>query len=162
MKRKHKTYSRPKRPFEKERILEENEIRKEFGLKNKREIWKAEARVKELRNKAKNLISSPEKNQKLFFDKVKKMGLKVDSIGDVLALDKRDYLRRRLQTVLVEKKIANTPKAARQLIVHRKVMINENVVDSPSYIVGVDFENKIKLKDKRIKKVNKKENDKEN
>jgi small subunit ribosomal protein S4 len=164
MKRKHKTYSRPKRPFEKERILEENEIRNEFGLKNKREIWKAEARIKELRNKAKSLISGSEKDQKLFFDKIRKMGLKAESIGDVLALDKRDYLKRRLQTVLVDKKFATTPKAARQLITHRKVSVDGKLVDSPSYIVEVDLENKIKVKDKKIKKVDKKEieNDKEN
>ena len=41
MKRKHKTYSKPKRPFDKMRIEEEAGIMKEFGLKNKREIWKA-------------------------------------------------------------------------------------------------------------------------
>ena len=46
MKRKHKTYSRPKRPFDKPRIEEEAGIMEEFGLKNKREIWKAEARIK--------------------------------------------------------------------------------------------------------------------
>ena len=37
MKRKHKTYSRPKRPFDKLRIEEEAKIKKEFGLKNKSE-----------------------------------------------------------------------------------------------------------------------------
>ena len=49
MKRKHKIYSRPKRPFEKSRIEEEGKIVDEFGLKNKREIWKAEAKVKIIR-----------------------------------------------------------------------------------------------------------------
>ena len=43
MKRKHKIYSKPKRPFDKARIEEEGGIVEEFGLKNKREIWKAEA-----------------------------------------------------------------------------------------------------------------------
>ena len=45
MKRKHKTYSKPKRPFDKARIDEEAEIKKEFGLKNKKEIWKADAKI---------------------------------------------------------------------------------------------------------------------
>jgi hypothetical protein len=35
MKRKHKIYSKPKRPFDKKRIEEENEIKNEFGLKRK-------------------------------------------------------------------------------------------------------------------------------
>ena len=45
MKRKQKKYSKPKRPFDKKRIDEENQLKKEFGLKNKREIWKAEAKI---------------------------------------------------------------------------------------------------------------------
>ena len=56
MKRKHKIYSRPKRPFDKTRIEEEGKIKEEFGLKNKKEIWKADARIKEIREKAKKLI----------------------------------------------------------------------------------------------------------
>ena len=53
MLRKHKKYSKPKRPFDKERILEEAQIKKRYGLKNKREIWKTEANVKSIREKAK-------------------------------------------------------------------------------------------------------------
>ena len=34
MKRKHKTYSKPKRPFDKARIDEEAIIKKDYGLKN--------------------------------------------------------------------------------------------------------------------------------
>ena len=90
MKRKHKTYSKPKRPFDKVRIEEEAEIKKEFGLKNKKEIWKADARIKSMREKAKKLISASPEEQKLLFDKLKKIGLKVDSISDVLALTKED------------------------------------------------------------------------
>jgi small subunit ribosomal protein S4 len=149
--RKHKTYSRPKRPFEKERILAEAVTKEEFGLKNKKEIWKAEARVKELRNKAKNLISDPEADQKAFFERLNKMGLKVNSIGEVLSLDKKDYLNRRIQTILVQKKLAPTIKAARQLIAHKKVIVGDKIVDSPSYIVNVNVEDKIKIKEKKVK-----------
>ena len=113
MKRKHKTYSRPKRPFDKIRIEEEVKIKEEFGLKNKKEIWKAEAKIKSIREKAKKLISANEDEKNSFFERLNKIGLNVHSIGDVLSLDKRNYLKRRLQTVLVDKKMAHTPKAAR-------------------------------------------------
>ena len=146
MKRKHKTYSRPKRPFDKARIQEEAEIKKEFGLKNKKEIWKADAKIKSIREKAKKLISADESEKVALFNRLKKMGFKVNSISDVLSLDKKDYLKRRLQTVLVVKGIARTMKGARQLITHKKVLVAENSVNSPSYIVPVDLENKIKLK----------------
>ncbi len=152
MKRKHKTYSKPKRPFDKERILEEAKIKKEFGLKNKREIWKADAKVKSMREKAKKLIPASKEEQQALFDRLKKIGLNVNSIADVLALDKRDYLKRRLQTIVFEKGLARTIKAARQLIVHKKVLVNGRAVDSPSYIVPVALEDKITLREKKPKK----------
>ncbi|MFA5953726.1 MAG: 30S ribosomal protein S4 [Candidatus Pacearchaeota archaeon] len=151
MKRKHKTYSRPKRPFEKARIEEEGEIKKEFGLKNKREIWKADAKIKKIREKAKKLIGDSSENQKIFFTKLKKIGLNVNSLGDALALDKKDYLKRRLQTIVKEKELSKTVKEARQLIVHQKVLVDGKVVNSPSYVVPVEFENKISLKKKEKK-----------
>ncbi len=43
--KKHKQYSKPKTPFDKARIDEEAQIKKEFGLKNKKEIWKANAKI---------------------------------------------------------------------------------------------------------------------
>lgn len=151
MKRKHKTYSKPKKPFDKPRIIEEEAIKSEFGLKNKREIWKAESKIKTIREKAKNLISADEKEKEEFFGRLKRIGFKVNSIGDVLSLDKKDFLKRRLQTVLVEKHLARTVKAARQLITHKKVLIDGKSVNAPSYIVPVELENKITLKQGKVK-----------
>ncbi len=149
MKRKKKIYSKPKRPFNKQRIDEEAKIKKEFGLKNKKEIWRAEARIKAIREKAKKMISSPPEEQEILFSKLKKIGLKVNSIGDVLSLDKEDYLKRRLQTVVVNKKLATKPKSARQLITHKKILVDGKVINSPSYIVSTELENKITLKTKK-------------
>jgi len=151
MKRKHKQYSKPKTPFDKARLEEEAKIKENFGLKNKKEIWRAEARIKSIREKAKNLIGSNQENQKALFERLKKIGLNVNSIADVLSLEKKDYLERRLQTVLVKKKLAKTVKEARQMIVHRKVIINGKAIDSPSYIVPVDCEDKIIIKKKQKK-----------
>lgn len=152
MKRKHKTYSKPKRPFDKARIIEEGKIKQEFGLKNKKEIWKAEAKIKSIREKAKKLISADQEEQQALYDRLKKIGLEVNSIADILSLDKKDYLKRRLQTVLVEKKFATTVKSARQLITHKKVLINGKMVGSPSYIVPIRLEDKIALKVMKQKK----------
>lgn len=146
MKRKHKRYSRPKRPFDKVRIEEEVKIKKDYGLKNKKEIWKAEAKIKLMREKAKKLIPADEKDQKVLFEKLKKIGLNVNSIADVLSLDKTDLLNRRLQTIVVSKKLANSPKNARQLITHKKILVDGRIVNIPSYIVPIELENKIELK----------------
>jgi small subunit ribosomal protein S4 len=151
MKRQHKTYSRPKRPFDKARIEEEGKIKTEFGLKNKREIWKADAKISLIREKAKKLISANGEEQEAFFERLRKIGLNVNTIGDVLSLDKKDYLRRRLQTVLVQKRMATTSKSARQLITHKKVLINGESINAPSYIVPVELENKITIKKNKVK-----------
>ncbi|PJE81358.1 30S ribosomal protein S4 [Candidatus Pacearchaeota archaeon CG10_big_fil_rev_8_21_14_0_10_32_42] len=150
MKRKHKIYSRPKRPFDKARIDEEAEIKKKYGLKNKKEIWKADAKVRVMRQKAKKLIKASLEEQKTLFARLQKIGLKISSIADVLGLDKTDYLDRRLQTVVYKKGISPTIKTSRQMITHKKVLVNGKAVDSPSYIVPVELENKIELK-KKIK-----------
>jgi small subunit ribosomal protein S4 len=99
-----------------------------------------------MREKAKKLISASHEEQKALFERLKKIGLNVNSIADVLSLDKKDYLQRRLQTILIKKRLALSPKSARQLIVHKKVLINNNVVNSPSYIVPLELEDKISLK----------------
>jgi len=151
MKRKHKLYSKPKRPFEKARIGEEALIREEYGLKNKIEIWRADSRVRSIREKAKRLIPVSSEEQKALFEKLKKIGLNVNSLSDVLSLDKKDYLNRRLQTLVFKKKIARSPKQARQMIVHKKILVNGKVIDSPSYIVPIEFEEKISAKKSKIK-----------
>jgi small subunit ribosomal protein S4 len=146
MKRKHKLYSRPKKPYDKKRIDEEFKIKEEFGLKNKKEIWKAEAKIKLIRERAKRMIYSNQEEQEKFFGRLKAIGLKANSISEVFTLDKKDYLNRRLQTILVKNKLAKTPKSARQLIVHKKVLIGGKAINSPSYIVPIDLEKKITLK----------------
>ncbi len=157
MKRKHKKYSKPKRPFDKIRIDEEAHIKKEFGLKNKKEIWKADAKINSIREKAKKLISAEKEEQENFLNRLKKIGLNINSIAEVLSLNKTDYLKRRLQTVLADKKIAHGVKSARQLITHKKVLVNGKVVNIPSYIIPVNLEDKISLKPKKKKDVKKKE-----
>jgi small subunit ribosomal protein S4 len=151
MKRKHKQYSRPKNPFNKARIEEEAEITKEFGLKNKKEIWRADAKISSFREKAKKLIGANAEEQEVLFNQLKKIGIEVNSIADVLGLEKKDYLNRRLQTVVHRKKLAPTAKTARQLITHKKVLVNGRAIDSPSYIVPVKLEGVINVKSKRVK-----------
>jgi ribosomal protein S4 len=69
----------------------------------------------------------------------------VEKISDVLALNKEDWLKRRLQTVLFSKGIALTPNQARQLIVHKHVSISGQVINVPSYMVKFKEESEIFL-----------------
>ncbi len=154
--RKKKLYSKPRRPFDKQRIENENILVERYGLKNKREIWKADAAISRMRNLAKRLITAGEEKKKEFIKKLQKKGYKVNSIADVLSLNKEDLLKRRLQTMVYLKKLARCPKQARQFIVHRHISIGEQIINIPSYNVDLDEEDKIKLdlalKEKKLKK----------
>ena len=58
---------------------------------------------------------------------------------------------------MVRKKLANTPRQARQFIVHKHITIDDNKVNIPSYIVKTDEEDKINLIVVRKEKPKKKE-----
>ena len=153
--RKKKKFAYPKQMFEKQRILDENKLKEKYGLKNKKEIWKTEAKIKYFRNRAKSLITADQEQQGHFFDKLKMIGFKIMTISDVLALQTEDMLKRRLSTIVWQKGIAHTAKQARQLIVHKKITINDRVVNIPSYVVKVEEEGSIniRVKEKRKKVV---------
>src|SRR4030042_3587206 len=106
--RKHKKYTKPKRLYDKTRIEEENFLIKKYGLKSKREIWKADSAVEKMRKQAKLLLTKTNEEQEKFAEKLQKQGFDVKSIADILALKKEDYLKRRLQSIVAEKKLAST------------------------------------------------------
>lgn len=152
MKRKQKQYSKPKKPYEKQRIEEEQSIVKKFGLKNKKEIQKAREEINSIREKAKALISASEKEQNSFFTRLQKLGYDVNSIADILSLDQTDKLKRRLQSVLSDKGMARSPRHARQLISHKKVVVNGGIVNRPSYHISKELEKSIELKEAKTNK----------
>src|SRR3989344_7035499 len=135
--RKKNRFSWPRKLYDKNRISSENSLVEQYGLKNKREIWKAEAKVKYFRDRAKILITASPEEQNTFFAKLNSVGLPVKNIADVLALNKEDILRRRLSTIVWKRQLANTAKQARQMIVHRKVAVSGKIIDVPSFLVPV-------------------------
>ena len=144
--RKKKLFVRPKKAYETSRIQEENLLVKKYGLKNKKEIWKTTAKVNYFRTRAKSLANLSQEEQNVFLNKLKLIGLKTNSLEDVLALKVEDLLDRRLSTIIASKKLSKTTKHARQLIIHKKVLISHKVVNTPSYIVAVEEEHLIKIK----------------
>ena len=147
MKRWRKKYESPLKPWDKERIEYEKQLMKTYGLRRKKEIWKAEAIARKYRRLARALIAKRDKKlERIMLTKLEKMGfMKAESIDDVLKLEVEHILERRLQTIVWRKGLANTPKQARQLIVHGHIAINGRKVTWPSYLVPVDEEDKIEL-----------------
>jgi small subunit ribosomal protein S4 len=153
-----KKYSKPMHPWRMDRITEEKELMKKYGLKNKREIWRAKSMLRRFRQQARTLLglSGPEadKQAKELTSRLKSLGvLKTDNMEDILALTVSDLLDRRLQTVVYNKGLVNTIKEARQLVVHKHVMVGEHMVSVPSYKVKKSEEDLIKLKGVKVKEV---------
>ncbi len=157
MRRLRKKWKKPKKPWDKARIEEEAKIIKKYGLKNKREIWKAEAKIDKIRQQAKKLITASSEEQQKFINRLVKLGLVQQDakLDDVLALTKEKLLDRRLQTIVYKLGLANTPKQARQLIVHGHVFIAGRKVNRPSYHVSIDEEKLISVKPEVLEKIKK-------
>ncbi|MDP2947224.1 MAG: 30S ribosomal protein S4, partial [Nanoarchaeota archaeon] len=86
IKRKRKLFSKPRKKFDLARITSENLIVKKYGLKNKKEIWKAKSAISRYRKRAKGLIGKSSDIHQKFFEKLNKQGLKVMTIADALGL----------------------------------------------------------------------------
>lgn len=144
-----KTMKNPKRPFEKERIDGELKTLGEYGLKNKREIWRVQYLLARIRKAARILLTLPENDTKRIFEgealikRMTRLGvLKKDQnkLDHVLALTLRQFLDRRLQTIVYNKgNFVNSIHEARTIIFQKKISISKGnkrqVINIPSYIV---------------------------
>ena len=145
-----KKYDSPSHPWKEERIKAENELTKKYGLKNKREIWKAATMLRKYRGQARELLAGSDDPQvkketnQLLQHLTRYNILPLNStLDDVLALDTEAILARRLQTLTYLKGFANTPGHARQLISHGHIAIGDRRITVPSYRVTKKEENSI-------------------
>lgn len=141
----------PRHPWVKERLQQEMELMGKYGLRNKRELWKAQTLARKFRHQARRLLALPEHLRKMeeeaLLRRLKTLGiLREDAtLDDVLGLTAENVLQRRLQTIVYEKGLASTIYQARQLIAHGHIAINGRRVTSPGYLVrkyeedGIDF-----------------------
>ena len=137
-----------KRPYDISMLEEEQELKKKYGIKRKKEIRKVEYLWKSLRQRARKLIAEKDKEKRdVLFKKVNSYALCNGEVTfeNILALKLTDVLDRRLQNIMCRLNLANTLMQARQYIVHKKVKINGVVIFSPNYIVKKEEENNIVL-----------------
>ncbi len=150
-KRQRKKFSKPSHPWQKDRILEEKEIREQYGLRRKYEIWKMDSLLKNFTRQAKNLVTirnkQVEKERGQLLSKLHSLGLidKNAKIEDILSLTLNDIMERRLQTLVCRKNLAKTMSQARQFIVHEHIALGDKVVTSPSYLVLSEEEGAIQF-----------------
>ncbi len=149
-----KSYETPKHPWQAARMAAEVEIVKKYGLRNKKEVWKAHSGLKKYRELARKLLAESTKGNLAgslktdadnILNRMKRYGLlKTDAVlDDILSLDVSIFLDRRLQTQVHKQGFANTMKQARQFIVHGHISIDGRKVTVPGYIVSKDEELKL-------------------
>jgi len=143
---------KPKKIWNKQLLLEELQLMGEYGLRNKKELWLARARLKWIVRRARALLSmTAEERAPLevpFKEKLYKMGFIEDPnvpLDRILSLDVRAILERRLQTLVFRMGLAKSIHHARQLVVHGHVLVAGRRVTSPGFLVPRELEDKITI-----------------
>ncbi len=143
-----KQYETPNEAWNQERMDKEAELTDQYGLGNKKEIYKAYSELRGFRRQARKLIAEDDEEQKQdILRKANKLGLVKPDAGleDLLTLSVEDILNRRLQTAVSRRGLADTPKEARQLVNHGHIKIDGEVVNVPSYRLTKAEEKNVEL-----------------
>lgn len=140
-KKQRKKYDSSKNPWSKDQIEAETKLSGEYGLRNRRELWRYRTMLSNIRGIARSLLGETEEERSriepLFLKKLSRLGILPEEakIDDILDLDIRDLLERRLQTIVYRLGLAKTIYQARQIITHRHIEVSGRAVSVPGYIV---------------------------
>jgi small subunit ribosomal protein S4 len=140
-----RTYETPKHPWEAARMEEEAKLLQKYGLKNKRELWKAQSVLRGFRRQARDLQArlrageaQARRETDQLLGRLTRLGVLAagaPTIDDVLALTTEDLLKRRFEWVVFSRGLAPTPFGARQWIVHGHFSVGDHRVTRPGYLV---------------------------
>merc|ERR1712002_1245370 len=147
-----KTMVTPRRPYEKARLDQELKLIGEYGLKNKREVWRVRYTLAKVRKSARTLLTLEEKDPKRLFEgnallrRLVRIGVLAEDkmkLDFVLGLRVEDFLERRLQTQGFKLGLAKSIHHARVLIRQRHIRVRKQLVNVPSFIVRLDSQKHI-------------------
>lgn len=147
-----KTYSVPTRQYDSPRLDAELKLAGEYGLKNKREIYRISFQLSKIRRAARDLLTRDEKDPKRLFEgnalirRLVRVGVLDEDrmkLDYVLALRVEDFLERRLQTQVFKLGLAKSIHHARVLITQRHIRVGKQIVTIPSFLVRLDSQKHI-------------------
>jgi len=147
-----KTSKTPRKPFDKDRLLNELKVVGTYALRNKREAWRVQLTLAKLRKAARQLLTLQEDDPRRTFEgdalirRIVKLGLLRENerkLDYVLGLTLAQFMERRLQTQVALRKHAQSLHHARVLIRQRHISVGKQLVDIPSFMVRVSSEQHI-------------------
>ncbi len=136
-----KKYDTPRFPWRTDILQSELRMLGQYGLRNKRELWRHKTTMSRFREIARSLAGMPEEERRIvekqLLTRLNRLGIlpETAALDDVLDLTLEDILERRLQTLVFNKGLAKSIYQARQLITHGHIAIGGRRVPSPSYLV---------------------------
>jgi small subunit ribosomal protein S9e len=119
----------------------------EYGLRNKREIYRVAFTLAKIRKAARELLTLEEKNPRRLFEgnalirrliRIGVLDKTRTKLDYVLGLKIEDFLERRLQTQVFKLGLAKSIHHARVLIRQRHIRVGKQLVDVPSFVVRLD------------------------
>ena len=144
-----KAYQTPRHPWRKDQLEEELHLVGEYGLRNKRELRGHETELSQIRGIARTLLGAeagergPLESQ--YLKRLARLGILPESatVDNILDLNVKDLMERRLQTIVHRTGLAKSIHQARQFVTHGHISIAGDVVSVPSYIVQREQESRI-------------------
>jgi small subunit ribosomal protein S9e len=147
-----KTSKTPRKPFDKDRLIQELRVVGQYGLRCKREAWRVQLTLAKIRKAARSLMTLEEDDARRLFEgdallrRMVRLGLLKENerkLDYILGLTLNQFMERRLQTLVAEKKLANSVHHARVLIRQRHIAVGKQMVNIPSFMVRVSSEQHI-------------------
>ncbi|KKG10016.1 MULTISPECIES: 30S ribosomal protein S4 [unclassified Methanosarcina] len=152
--KKSKSYETPRHPWQEARMAAEVQLVKAYGLRNKKEVWKAASMLRMYRSEARNLLANvaggqeggleghlKTQSEEILAKLIRYGIIKSDAnIDDILSLKTENILERRLQTQVLRLGLSRTVVQARQFITHGHIAINGRKATIPGMLVSKEDE----------------------
>jgi len=148
-KKQRRKYETPRFPWRIDILQSELRLLGQYGLRNKKELWRHETMLSKFRGIARSILGMPEEEgghlKGQLLSRLNRLGILPDTavLDEVLDLRIEDILKRRLQSKVFQKGLTKSIYQARQFITHGHIAIGHKKVTSPSYLVLRDDEPQI-------------------
>ena len=144
-----KTFQTPRHPWRKDQLEEELHLVGDYGLRNKKELRRHETHLSEIRGIARTLLGKEEDQrgplERQYLTSLARQGILPESatVDNILDLNVKDLMERRLQTIVYRSGLAKSVHQARQFVLHGHISIAGDIVTAPSYVVRREQESRI-------------------